>query len=101
MLVILYCFAGIVKFVVVINDLIVIFILCMYGVMNQPIIIFGSSRSDGHTKEVIDALCVNRAVPMVDLARLRISHYDYQYKNQFDDYFPLIQRMIQYSQYFV
>lgn len=63
----------------------------------NPIIIFGSSRSDGDTLEAIKAVIKNRSVPIIDLKNLNIAHYDYNYENKQDDFLALAESMVQHN----
>lgn len=63
----------------------------------NPIIIFGSSRSDGDTLQAIKAVIKNRSVPIIDLKNLNIAHYDYNYENKQDDFLALAEKMVQYN----
>lgn len=63
----------------------------------NPIIIFGSSRSDGDTLQAIKAVIKNRSIPIIDLKTLNIAHYDYNYENKQDDFLVLAERMIQHN----
>ena len=63
----------------------------------NPIIIFGSSRSNGNTFLAIEAVIKDRPIPIVDLKQLNISCYDYHYKNEKDDFIPLAEQMIQHN----
>ena len=63
----------------------------------NPLIILGSSRSDGQTRQAIQAVIQNQTVPIVDLRELDISYYDYEYKNHQDDFIPLAERMMKHN----
>jgi multimeric flavodoxin WrbA len=65
--------------------------------MNKAIIIFGSSRSEGNTKKAIDALNSDNSMPVMDLSKMRISPYDYEHKNQNDDYLGLMEKILTYD----
>jgi multimeric flavodoxin WrbA len=63
--------------------------------MNNPIIIFGSSRSDGETAKVVKEIIGQESnIPVIDLSKLNITPYDYQHRNKNDDYIPLIKQII-------
>lgn len=63
--------------------------------MNNPIIIFGSSRSNGETSKVVkEIIGSNSAIPLIDLSTLDISPYDYEHRNKNDDYIPLMKKII-------
>lgn len=63
----------------------------------NPLIIFGSSRSDGNTSQAIKAVIKNHPVPIITLKNLNISHYDYNYENKHDDFLALAERMVQHN----
>lgn len=63
----------------------------------NPLIIFGSARSDGHTLRAIQATIGNCKVPVADLRKLNIAHYDYNYENADDDFIPLAEKMVQHN----
>lgn len=65
--------------------------------MSGPIIIFGSARSRGDTWQAVCALNANNPMPVVDLNELQVSRYDYDHRNQQDDYLPLMQRVVQHD----
>lgn len=54
--------------------------------LTNPIIIFGSSRSFGKTREAVQTIIGDNNIPIVDLATLDISIYDYEHRNQNDDF---------------
>lgn len=64
---------------------------------NNPIIILGSSRSDGDTLQAIKAVTKERTVPIIDLKNLNISPYDYAYENKHDDFITLAEKMVQHN----
>ena len=61
----------------------------------KKIIIQGSSRSDGNTNKIVNHLMNEIACDFVDLAQKDIGHYDYEYKNQDDDFVPLIKKIVE------
>lgn len=60
----------------------------------RKIIIFGSSRSDGETRKVVNELIKLSGWGMIDLNDYKISYYDYEHKNLNDDYLPLVRKII-------
>lgn len=62
--------------------------------MNDPLVIFGSSRSDGYTKKAITDTLTGFNYELIDLSRLNISPYDYEHKNKNDDHLQVIEKMI-------
>ncbi len=63
----------------------------------NPIIIFGSSRSDGNTLQAIKLVIKNQPVPVIDLRGLNISDYDYDSMNASDDFIPLAEKMMEHN----
>ncbi len=63
----------------------------------KPLIIFGSSRSDGNTLQAIKAVIQNQPIPIVDLSDLNIAYYDYNYENAKDDFIPLAEKMVRHN----
>lgn len=60
---------------------------------NEIVIILGSSRSDGHTRKVVDALAQKLGCPVIDLNDYAIGYFDYDFKNQGDDFLPLMEQL--------
>ncbi len=58
------------------------------------IIIFGSSRSEGNTYQIGKAIAHKTDLELIDLNELKISPYDYQHKNQDDDFMKLAEKMV-------
>lgn len=66
--------------------------------MTNPIIILGSSRSFGETRKAVEQIIGTTSnIPVVDLNTLKISPYDYEHKNQDDDYFSLLEKVTNYD----
>lgn len=63
----------------------------------DPIIILGSSQSSGGTRLAVESIIGSSAIPVVDLKKLEILPYDYEYRNKEDDYFPLMERIINHD----
>jgi len=61
------------------------------------IVILGSSRSNGNTRKAIDLVIDSSKVPVVDLLTLNMSGYDYEHRNQDDDFIPLIERVLTFE----
>ena len=64
---------------------------------SQSVIILGSSRSQGDTRKVIDFIRQEMPIDLIDLNHKNISYYDYDHKNQGDDYLNLMEELIGYS----
>jgi len=65
--------------------------------MANPIIILGSSRSQGETRKTVDLIVGNNDIPIIDLKALNISIYDYEHQNKNDDFIPLIEGIIEHD----
>lgn len=62
---------------------------------NKTVIIQGSSRSNGDTRQYVNFLVDQGKLDLEDLWQYKIGHYDYEYKNQDDDYPELITRLVE------
>jgi len=62
--------------------------------MLKPIIIYGSSRSKGETFGLVQTATKEHPdIPIIDLNNHSISFYDYEYKNQNDDYLRVMEQV--------
>ena len=61
------------------------------------IIIFGSSRSHGNTRKVMDEIIGSNSLPLVDLNDFDITPFDYEHRNKADDFIPLIEKIVDYN----
>lgn len=61
--------------------------------MSPPLVILGSSRSDGYTKKGVTNTLARLSYELIDLRQLNISPYDYDHKNQNDDHLQIIEKM--------
>jgi len=61
------------------------------------LIIMGSSRSKGNTYQIVSTIKEKLAATLVDLRDYNISYYDYDHKNQTDDFLCLAEQMLQYD----
>ncbi|MBA4119008.1 MAG: FMN reductase [Candidatus Puniceispirillum sp.] len=68
--------------------------------MSQAII-FGSSRSFGKTRAVIDDLLSPSKINLFDLNSYKISPFDYDHANRHDDFMPLIERLLHYDTWII
>ena len=66
-------------------------------VQKKVIIILGSSRSHGDTRKLINRVREEVDADFIDLNDLQISYYDYEYKNQDDDFLPTMKRVVDYD----
>lgn len=63
--------------------------------MSSQVIIVGSSRKNGNTSIIADAVAKQFAVDVVNLSDYDFSYYDYENKNINDDFLPLMKEIIQ------
>lgn len=63
--------------------------------MTDILILLGSSRSHGNTRKVADFAQQKLGADLLDLNDFHISYYDYEHKNQGDDFLPLIEKIVQ------
>ena len=62
--------------------------------MNKTVIIQGSARSEGDTSKIVNYLANKNQFDVIDLNSKTIGHYDYDYKNEDDDFIDLITNII-------
>lgn len=67
----------------------------------SKIIIFGSSRSFGNTRKVVDEILGCSGIELFDLNQFNISPFDYEHRNRNDDFIPLIERLIAYETWII
>ena len=65
--------------------------------MPKIIIIKGSSRKNGNTHKVVEALLDRLEATYIDLQDYQISYYDYEHKNSEDDFLIIAEKMVQYD----
>lgn len=61
----------------------------------KKVIIVGSSRKDGETKQLVHQLCTDAEWDVLDLLDYDIGHFDYEFQNQDDDFLHLIRTIIE------
>lgn len=61
----------------------------------KAIIIFGSSDSQGKTRQLVDELIKTTDWDFVDLKTKTIQHFDYNFENQADDFIPLMANIVE------
>jgi multimeric flavodoxin WrbA len=66
--------------------------------MLNTIALFSSSRRSGNTGQFMDRIASELAIEVVDLAKLRLSPYDYDHRNRDDDFEPLMERVLSREQ---
>lgn len=62
--------------------------------MNKTVIIQASSRSKGDTFKIVNHIVSNHDFAIIDLNTKNIKNYDYDYKNQDDDFLEVIKDVI-------
>ena len=60
----------------------------------KGIIILGSSRSNGNTRKIVDAINKDFHFEVINLLDKNISYYDYEHKNQEDDFYDIAKKII-------
>ncbi len=65
--------------------------------MNQALIILGSSRSKGNTRQLVDAIFQGKKHDLIDLNEYNINYYTYDNLHTNDDFLALAERMVQYE----
>lgn len=63
--------------------------------MNKSVIIIGSSRKNGNTTRIADAIADQYNIDIINLSDYNFSYYDYESKNKNDDFFILIKSIIE------
>ena len=58
------------------------------------VIILGSANSDGNTRKIADTLAEQLGCEVIDLNDYTIGYFDYEFKNQDDDFMPLMETII-------
>jgi len=61
--------------------------------VKNPIVIFGSSRKRGDTWQAIQLVKGAQDIPIIELSDYDISFYDYEHRNESDDYLTLMERI--------
>ena len=65
--------------------------------MKKSLIILGSSRSQGHTRKIVDYYRSISESDLVDLNCFSIGFYDYNFGNQSDDFMKLVPEILKYE----
>ena len=61
---------------------------------NRFVLILGSSNSSGDTYAIASYISEVTDIPIVDLLQINFSDFDYTFKNRDDDFFSLIEELI-------
>jgi len=64
----------------------------------KTVVIFGSSRSFGNTRKVLDKLVeLKNDVDIIDLNAYNIGYFDYEFKNKDDDFIKVMEKVVTYN----
>ena len=63
----------------------------------KKVIILGSSRSFGNTRQAISQVFGNLKDELVDLNNFNITQFDYNHRNAEDDFAPLVEKLVEYD----
>lgn len=61
---------------------------------NKGVIIQGSSQSHGNTNKIVSFIAEKSGYDVIDLNSYKIGPFDYEFKNQGDDFMPLMKRIV-------
>jgi len=61
----------------------------------KKVIILGTSRTDGETKNLVSKIQEYSDYDLIDLNEYTISQYDYEHKNKDDDFIPLMRKILE------
>lgn len=62
--------------------------------MSSTIILFASSRRNGNTGQLTDAVANELGLDVIDLGERDISAFDYEHRNRSDDFEPLMEKVL-------
>jgi len=65
--------------------------------MSDTIAVFASARRNGNTGKFMDWIGSELGIEIIDLSENNISPYDYEHKNLYDDFIPLIKQLLDYE----
>ena len=65
---------------------------------SKTIIIFGSSRRNGYTGQLVDEVAQWLDARVVDISDYNITPYNYDHANRDDDFLPLMREVVTYDQ---
>ncbi len=65
--------------------------------MSEIITVFGSARSNGHTKKALDLILSDDEHKFIDLSKLKINPFDYENNNGDDDFIPLMHEILKHD----
>jgi len=65
--------------------------------MSNTVAVFSSSRSNGNTGKLLANVASKINIDTISLSEYIFSDYDYEYKNQGDDFLSLIDKVLAYE----
>ncbi len=65
--------------------------------MEKSLIIMGSSRVDGNSHKIAEAIQQTHASDRIDLTSLTIGPFTYDHKHATDDFIPLMKKLLKYK----
>ena len=65
--------------------------------MNNIVAVFSSSRSNGNTEKLLTSIASIIGIDIINLSKYTFSEYDYDHKNQDDDFLRLINKILAYD----
>lgn len=67
----------------------------------SQVVIFGSARSFGNTRKVVDEVLKGSDTQLFDLNNFDITPFDYEHKNKHDEFIPLIEKLMNYDTWII
>lgn len=65
---------------------------------SKAIIVFGSSRRNGYTGQLVDEVAKRHNLRVLDVCDYNLSPYDYDHNNKDDDFLPMMRDVASYEQ---
>lgn len=63
----------------------------------KTVILIGTSNPTGNTRQYADALAEKMSATVLDISEFDIFFYDYQHRNQYDDFLRIIEELLSYD----
>jgi multimeric flavodoxin WrbA len=63
----------------------------------KTVIIQGSARSAGNTRRIVEIFRKTFDSELIDLSLRKINSYDYEHRNDGDDFLPLMKKIVEYD----
>ncbi|PHN04844.1 flavodoxin family protein [Flavilitoribacter nigricans] len=67
--------------------------------MTNTLIIFASSREQGNTRKIAEAVRMKSGADFLNISDLNISAYDYEHRNRHDDFIPTFEKIAGYQNF--